>query len=282
MARTSRAIGEIANIGPDPHQPWVGRSAFAHKAGLHVSAVEADPMLYQHVEPLAVGNGTRLVMSELGGRATVRAMARAIGLEPDDDVAARVTARVKELEAAGYSFEAAEGSVELLLLEQMDMRPRLFTLQSWHVTNRTDCHKILWQAHVSCLAGGDTHESDASGDGPVDALHCALRQVVMQLMPALSALRLADYKVRVVNGHEGARAVVRVLVTTTDGASRWTTVAAGTDLVAASLNALIDAFDLGVRRHAGHPAWTSASERDACVPTRTAAAPSSASSGASV
>ena len=133
LGRVAHAVAEVANIAPDPHQPWVGASAFAHKAGLHVSAIKADPDLYQHTDPATVGNDIRLLISELAGRATIELKGRALGLEPDAETVLKVLDRVKELESVGYSFEAAEASFELLLREQMGERPRFFELESWRV-----------------------------------------------------------------------------------------------------------------------------------------------------
>src|ERR671920_653064 len=133
LGRVAHAVAEVANIAPDPHQPWVGASAFAHKAGLHVSAIKADPDLYQHTDPSVVGNDMRLLVSELAGRATIELKGRAVGLEPDGATIGRVLDRVKDLESAGWSFEAAEASFELLLREEMGERPRFFDLESWRV-----------------------------------------------------------------------------------------------------------------------------------------------------
>ena len=251
LGRVAHAVAEVANIAPDPHQPWVGGSAFAHKAGLHVSAVKADPDLYQHVDPSVVGNDTRLLISELAGRATIELKGRALGLDPDGDTVLRVIDRVKDLESVGWSFEAAEASFELLLREEMGERPRYFDLESWRVIVEHRAGEVVSEATVKLRAKGERIVSTGEGNGPVNALDKALRRALVGLYPALVALDLVDYKVRIVSGAHGTDAVTRVLVETTDGTVEWGTVGVHENVIEASWQALEDAYTSGLLKQSG-------------------------------
>jgi 2-isopropylmalate synthase len=249
LGRVSHAVAEVANITPDPHQPWVGASAFAHKAGLHVSAIKADPDLYQHEDPSVVGNDMRLLISELAGRATIELKGRELGLEPDAATITRVIERVKDLESVGWSFEVAEASFELLLREEMGERPRFFELESWRViVERRDDERVVSEATVKLHAHGARIVATGEGNGPVNALDTALRTALLELYPGLSALELVDYKVRIVSGAHGTDAVTRVLVETSDGHTEWSTVGVHENVIAASWQALDDAYTSGLHR----------------------------------
>jgi 2-isopropylmalate synthase len=249
LGRVSHAIAEVANIAPDAHQPWVGASAFAHKAGLHVSAVKADPDLYHHTDPTRVGNDMRLLVSELAGRATVELKGKALGLEPDSATVAGVLDRVKELESVGYSFEAAEASFELLLREHMGERPRYFELESWRVIVEHRDGAVVSEATVKLHAQGARIIATAEGNGPVNALDVALRQGLTELFPQLASFDLVDYKVRIVSGAHGTDAVTRVLVETSDGETEWSTVGVHENVIEASWQALEEAYTAGLLRH---------------------------------
>jgi 2-isopropylmalate synthase len=248
LGRVSHAVAEVANIAPDPHQPWVGASAFAHKAGLHVSAIKADPDLYQHCDPAVVGNDMRLLVSELAGRATIELKGKALGLEPDRDAVARVIEKVKDLESVGYSFEAAEASFELLLREEMGQRPHYFDLESWRVIVEKRDDVVVSEATVKLHAKGSRIVATGEGNGPVNALDNALREALCALYPHLSALELVDYKVRIVSGEHGTDAVTRVLVETSDGVTAWDTVGVHENVIAASWQALEEAYTTGLMR----------------------------------
>jgi 2-isopropylmalate synthase len=253
LARISHAIAEVANIAPEPHAPYVGASAFAHKAGLHVSAIKVAPQMYQHADPAAVGNDMRLLVSELAGRATVELRGRALGLDVDRGATARVVDRVKDLEATGYSFEAADASFELLLrAEVAGSRPRFFELESWRVIveSRPD-GEVVSEATVKLHAKGERFVATGEGNGPVNALDRALRLALGQLHPGLASLELVDYKVRILEGAHGTDAVTRVLVETGDGESEWTTVGVHDNVIAASWMALDDAYTYGLLRQSG-------------------------------
>ncbi len=250
LGRVAHAVAEVANIAPDAHQPWVGASAFAHKAGLHVSAIKADPDLYQHTDPGVVGNDIRLLISELAGRATVELKGKALGLEPDGPTVLRVLERVKQMESVGWSFEAAEASFELLLREEMGQRPSYFDLESWRVIVEHRDGKVVSEATVKVHAAGARIMATAEGNGPVNALDNALRQALLELFPALASFELTDYKVRIVSGAHGTDAVTRVLVETSDGEREWTTVGVHENVIEASWAALEQAYTAGLLRHA--------------------------------
>ena len=248
LGRVAHAVAEVANIAPDSHQAWVGASAFAHKAGLHVSAVKADPDLYQHTDPALVGNDMRLLVSELAGRATIELKGRALGLEPDNDTVLRVIERVKGLEAVGWSFEAAEASFELLLREEMGERPSYFDLESWRVIVEHRAGEVVSEATVKLRAGGTRIVATGEGNGPVNALDNALRSALLELHPRLSELDLVDYKVRIISGAHGTDAVTRVLVETSDGMTEWSTVGVHENVIEASWQALEQAYTKGLLR----------------------------------
>ena len=250
LVRVSHAIAELANIAPDPHQPWVGASAFAHKAGLHASALKVDPDLYQHTDPALVGNDMRVLVSELAGRASVELKAKALDIEVDRETVGRVIERVKQMEAAGYSFEAAEASFELLLREEVDgARPSFFELESYRViseSKRDGMH--VSEATVKLHAKGERFVATGEGNGPVNALDRALRQALERVHPQLASFELVDYKVRILEGAHGTGAVTRVLVRTSDGEREWDTVGVDENVIAASWQALEDAYTYGLLR----------------------------------
>ena len=249
LGRVAHAVAEVANIPLDPHTPWVGASAFAHKAGLHVSAIKADPDLYQHADPAIVGNDMRLLVSELAGRATVELKGKAMGLDVDAGTALQVLQQVKEMEAVGYSFEAADASFELLLREALGERPRFFDLESWRVIVEHRDGKVVSEATVKLSAQGARIVATGEGNGPVNALDNALRQALLELFPSLAAFDLVDYKVRIVSGAHGTDAVTRVLVDTTDGQHEWSTVGVHENVIEASWQALEEAYTTGLLRH---------------------------------
>jgi 2-isopropylmalate synthase len=248
LVRVSHAIAELANIAPDDHQPWVGSSAFAHKAGLHASALKVDPDLYQHTDPALVGNDMRVLVSELAGRASVELKARELAIDVDREVVGRVIEKVKRLEAEGYSFEAAEASFELMLREEVDgKRPRPFVLESYRVISdsRPD-GGITSEATVKIHVGEERIVATGEGNGPVNALDMALRQALERFYPQLGKFQLVDYKVRILEGVLGTAAVTRVLIRTSDGEREWDTVGVDQNVIAASWQALDDAYTFGL------------------------------------
>ncbi|WP_231642433.1 citramalate synthase [Nocardia sp. NRRL S-836] len=259
LTRVSHALAEIANIAPDTHQAYVGSSAFAHKAGLHASAIKVDPELYNHIDPDTVGNDMRVLVTEMAGRASLELKGREFGL----DLAGRGTEvgnalrRVKELEARGWSFEAADASLELLLrteLSELDGPPP-FTLESYRVVldHRSD-GEVGSEATVKVHVAGQRVIATAEGNGPVHALDAALRKALLPHLSWLDAVELADYKVRILTEHPGTDAVTRVLVESTDGEREWTTVGVHGNIVEASWLALCDALVHKSLRSAGYAA----------------------------
>jgi 2-isopropylmalate synthase len=252
LVRVSHALAEIANIAPDTHQPYVGVSAFAHKAGLHASAIKVSPDLYNHLDPAVVGNDMRVLVTEMAGRASIELKGRELGydLASDRKALGDVVDRVKELEARGYSFEAADASFELLLREVTEGgRLRYFTVESWRtiVEQRPD-GQIVSEATVKVRAEGQRIVATGEGNGPVNSLDNALRQALEQIFPELDGLELVDYKVRILEGKEGTGAVTRVLVETSDGKGEWDTIGVHENVIAASWFALEDAITYGLLR----------------------------------
>jgi len=250
MVRVSHAIAEIANLAPDTHQAYVGAAAFAHKAGLHASAIKVDPVLYNHVDPATVGNDMRILVTEMAGRASVELKTRELGVDLADhpDTLTRVTKRIKELEAQGWSFEAADASFELLVREELGERVTPFRVESYRVIveSRED-GGVVSEATVKVHTDGERVIATAEGNGPVNALDRALRQALTPSFPALAGFELADFKVRILEGSHGTGAVTRVLVETqgTDGRD-WVTVGVHENVVDASWHALVEALSYGL------------------------------------
>jgi 2-isopropylmalate synthase len=260
LTRTSHTLAEIANIAPDTHQAYVGESAFAHKAGLHASAIKVDPELYNHMDPEVVGNGQRVLVTEMAGRASVELKATELGVDlaGHPDAVSSVVATVKEREARGWSFEAADASLELLMRTALadgsasdgaaaPVTP--FTLESYRVIteHRADA-EVVAEATVKVLVDGTRVIATEEGNGPVNALDAALRSALTPHFPWLDDIELSDYKVRILNpehgpGH-GTDAVTRVLLESRDGtgAGSWTTVGVHGNVVEASWLALVDAL----------------------------------------
>jgi 2-isopropylmalate synthase len=255
--RIAHAVAEVTNIPPYARQPYVGTSAFAHKAGLHASAIKVDPNLYQHMDPVGVGNDMRLLVSDMAGRASIELKGRELGfdLSGDKDLVARITDRVKELEARGYTFEAADASFELLLVEEVEgMRPTYFEVESWRVITETLTHRevgeeAVSEAVVKLTSEGVRYVVTGEGNGPVNALDSALRAAIGQAFPEVAKFELVDYKVRILDQGRGTDAITRVLIETTDGESGWVTVGVGHNVIEASWEALVDGFTFGLRRH---------------------------------
>ncbi|NYG58218.1 2-isopropylmalate synthase [Nocardioides daedukensis] len=253
--RIAHAVADITNFPPASRQPYVGTSAFAHKAGLHASAIKIDPNLYQHLDPVEVGNDMRLLVSDMAGRASIELKGMELGfdLSSDPDLITRVTARVKELESQGYTFEAADASFELLLVEAVEgARPAYFDIESWRVITETSpAGEAVSEATVKLKAEGVRYVVTGEGNGPVNALDHALRQAIGQAFPEVAKFELIDYKVRIFDQGHGTDATTRVLIETTDGESSWVTVGVGHNVIEASWGALIDGLTFGLRRHHG-------------------------------
>ncbi|MCP4246307.1 MAG: citramalate synthase [bacterium] len=251
LTELTRCVSEIANVAPPAGAAYVGRSAFAHKAGVHVAAQRRDEGAYEHVDPASVGNARRVLVSELAGRGNLHAKADEFGIAGDPS-AETLVARIKELENQGFSFEAAEASVELMMRRQGDdYRPFFelidFTVLVEHRTGRGH----LAEANVKIRIGEQVYHTAADGVGPVGALDAALRKALTPAYPQIGKFRLVDYKVRILDSHAAAAARTRVLIDSSDGHATWTTVGASRNIIEASWQALYDSFEFGLLKAAG-------------------------------
>ena len=243
MTRIAHAVSEVTNVTLSSQVPYVGHSAFAHKAGLHASAVKVDPDLYQHIDPMVVGNDMRMLVSSMSGRASVELKGKELGYDVSGEKAAEVVARVKDLESRGYTFEAADASFELLLREELaGSRTSYFAVESWRVIveQRPDGAQVS-EATVKVHAKGERIIATGEGNGPVNALDTALRVALERLYPELATLELVDFKVRILEGSHGTDAITRVLIDSSDGKGDWGTVGVGENVIAASWQALEEA-----------------------------------------
>jgi 2-isopropylmalate synthase len=250
MVRVSHALAEIANLPPDTHQPYVGVSSFAHKAGLHASALKVNPELYNHIDAALVGNDMRVLVTEMAGRASVELKGREMGydLSQHQEAITKVVEQVKDLEAHGWSFEAADASFELLLLSAISGNPtRRFDVESWRtIVEQRDDGMVVSEATVKVKVDGERIIATAEGNGPVNALDNALRTALLRRYPEMGRIELVDYKVRILDGGQGTGAVTRVLIETADGKRRWHTVGVHPNVIAASWLALEDAISYGL------------------------------------
>ncbi len=250
--RIAHAVAEVTNFPPASRQPYVGTSAFTHKAGLHASAIKIDPSLYQHMDPVGVGNDMRLLVSDMAGRASIELKGRELGfdLSGDRELVQRVTDRVKKLEQKGFTFEAADASFELLLVEEVEgVRPSYFDVESWRVITETrPSAEAVSEATVKLKAAGVRYVVTGEGNGPVNALDAALREAIGQAFPGVAKFELIDYKVRILDQGHGTDAITRVLIETSDGESTWVTVGVGHNVIEASWGALVDGLTFGLRR----------------------------------
>jgi 2-isopropylmalate synthase len=238
-------VAELVNIAPNPQQPYVGTAAFAHKAGLHTSAIVRRRDAYEHVAPDTVGNGTRFVVSELAGRSTLALKAEELGLSLHSDALDEVLGTLKELEHSGYHFEVADGSLELLLKRATGWQPDYFELETFRVIS--DHNGVAsTEATVKVRVYGERVVATAEGNGPVNALDSALRQAIGRYYPSLAHIHLVDYRVRVLDTKLGTGAVTRVLIDTTDGEITWTTIGVSENIIEASWRALYDSIVYGL------------------------------------
>jgi 2-isopropylmalate synthase len=248
LSEVTHYVAEVANRTPNPQQPYVGSSAFAHKAGLHASAVARRRDLYEHIDPALVGNVRHLVVSELAGRSTIVVKAKELGVPLDEARAlGGVLRRVKELEHLGYHFEAADGSFELLLRRATGWEQEFFRIESFRTIIESDGHGgISSEATVKLHAKGERFISTAEGNGPVNALDAALRKALFAMYPELERIHLADYKVRILNENAGTGATTRVLIESTDGEKEWGTIGVSENIIEASWEALLDGYVYGL------------------------------------
>jgi 2-isopropylmalate synthase len=250
LSEVSHFVAAIANINPDTHAPYVGRSAFAHKGGIHVAAIAKVAASYQHIEPELVGNELRVVVSELAGRGNVRMRAESLGLTLNGNERA-VLQRIKELEAGGFQFEAAEGSFEMLVRRASPGYTPPFELMDFTViVEKRGGNDMMSQATVKLRVGAEVMHTAAEGDGPVNALDQAIRKALLPHYPELAEVHLVDYKVRIVDEHLGTAAKPRVLIESARGDERWSTVGCSENIIEASWQALWDSLELPLLRSA--------------------------------
>jgi 2-isopropylmalate synthase len=247
LTKLSNFVAEVANLPLDKHMPFVGSSAFAHKGGIHVAAVLKNEDSYQHIDPAQVGNERRTVVSELSGKGNVLDKSREFGLDVSSEQARKVLAQIKSLEAQGFTFESAEGSVSVLLNRlQPDYQPPFELIDFMVVVEHRQGRGILAEATVKVRVGEQVIHTAAEGNGPVSALDAALRKALLDVYPVLAHVRLDDYKVRILDSEHGTAAAVRVLIDTKNGTRRWSTVGASTNIIEASWRAMADSLEYAV------------------------------------
>jgi 2-isopropylmalate synthase len=242
LAELSRYVYDLANMNFRNGQPFVGGSAFAHKGGMHVHAVEKIPHSYEHIDPTLVGNDRRILVSELSGQSNVMALS-ATKHSLSREQAVRVLNRIQDLENEGYQFEAAEGSYDLLVRKEIGAYKPLFDKATYRVITEETDGKLVTEATVKVWLGDKIEHTVAEGDGPVNALDAALRKALEPVYPALRKMRLVDFKVRVVNPREGTAARVRVTIESRNGEGVWGTVGVHENIIEASWQALVESFE---------------------------------------
>jgi 2-isopropylmalate synthase len=239
-------LDELLNMSPDPNQPYVGKNAFAHKGGMHVAGVNADPATFEHIDPAAVGNSREVLVSELSGKGTVIAHA---GGALDDATATRVVERVKELEHRGFQFEAADGSFDLLIRRETGDYEPLFRLESWRViSEKREDGRVQTEATIKIWVDGQRYVRVAEGNGPVNALDTALRAAIGERYPNLRDIKLVNYKVRILDEWKATGATTRVLLDATDGTDTWGAIGVHENVIEASWDALVDSLEAGMVR----------------------------------
>jgi len=252
LTTASRKISEIVNLAPDEHAAFVGKSAFAHKGGIHVSAVEKNPLTYEHIKPEAIGNHRRIIISEQSGTSNILSKARNFGiqLQKQDPETREILAKIKHLESLGYQFEAAEASIELLMRSMLGKRQEMFQIKGFqvHCDRRLETEKdpISATATIKVSVKGEELLEVAEGNGPVSALDSALRKALGKFYPQIASFGLTDYKVRILDSNSGTSAKTRVLVESSNGRERWTTLGVSHNILEASYQAVVEAIEYGL------------------------------------
>ena len=263
LGRAARFVAEIANLAFDEHAPYVGRSAFAHKGGVHVAAIRRSPRSYEHVDPELVGNRTRVVVSELSGRGNLQAKAEQFDVAIGPGADAAVLARLKQREQRGCSFESAEASVALMLRREHPGYRVPFQIVDFKVLlGQRERGDAFAEAAIKLAIHGKIHHTAADGNGPVNAIDAALRKALAGAYPEIDTIRLDDYKVRILDGRDGTAAVTRVLIDHSNGVEQWTTVGASSSILEASLTALADGIEHGLWLAAAARTTSSTGDRD--------------------
>jgi 2-isopropylmalate synthase len=250
LGEVSRFVAEVANLIPDESMAYVGRSAFAHKGGVHAAAMRRHPDSYQHIDPALVGNKMRVLVSELSGRGNVLSKAEEMGVAVGDGLEAAALQALKESEARGFSFEGAEASFKLLLRRHTEAYQPLFIVLDYQVmVGMRQGSEPFSEATVKVKVGNQVYHTAGDGNGPVSALDCALRKALVPVYPALEKIHLADYKVRILDGTYGTDSATRVLIDNKDDHRMWSTVGASHNIIEASLQALVDGIEYGLLEH---------------------------------
>ncbi len=259
LTSTASYVAELLNFTPDPDAPYVGRNAFAHKGGMHVAGVNADPATFEHIDPEIVGNRREMLISELSGKGTVLSRAQDAGITLTEAGAADVVEQVKAREHAGYHYEAADGSFELLLRKQTGEYEPLFRLESWRaiVEKRAD-GRVETEATIKIWIDGERYVRTAEGNGPVNALDRALREGLAEIYPHLADIELVNFKVRILDETKGTGAVTRVLLDVSDGTNVWGSIGVSENVIEASWEALVDSLEFGMQPGSTHSAGVSA------------------------
>jgi 2-isopropylmalate synthase len=254
VSELSRFVAEVANLAPDAHMAYVGRSAFAHKGGIHVAAMRRSAASYQHVDPSLVGNESRVVVSELSGRGNVLSKAEELGVKVSEGIDLEALNDIKAAEARGVSYEGAEASVALLLgRKSKDYQPLFQVLDFETRVGRRGAGETYAEATVKLKVGSQTLHTAAEGNGPVSALDAALRKALTPVYPALAGIHLADYKVRILDGKDATGATTRVLIDSRDEHRDWSTVGASPNIIQASLEALVASIEYGLLQNGVRP-----------------------------
>jgi 2-isopropylmalate synthase len=246
----SQFVDEIANVRHDPRQPWVGATAFAHKGGMHVNAVQKVARSFEHVDPACVGNTRRILVSDLAGKSNIVMKAQELGIRLANDTPElkKILNRIKELEHQGYEFEAAEASLALLIRKCLKEQALPFNILGYHVSMRSEGRNSICEATVKARVGDQVAHTVAEGDGPVNALDGALRAALARFYPQLNQVRLTDYKVRILESSTGTAAMTRVLIESSDGKEEWGTVGVSGNIIEASLQALVDSIEYALMK----------------------------------
>jgi 2-isopropylmalate synthase len=248
LKELSQFVDEIANMRHNPRLPWVGSAAFAHKGGVHVNAVQKLTASYEHIDPTLVGNQRNVLVSDLSGRSNIVMKAQELGFKLTNDTPElkSILNQIKELEHEGYEYEAAEGSLALLIGKALKHRKPLFHVDAYHVSMRRDASESVCEATVKVHVGARRAQTVAEGDGPVNALDGALRSALVKFYPQLKKVTLTDYKVRILDSDTGTAAKTRVLIQSSDGKREWGTVGVSENIIEASLQALVDSMEFAL------------------------------------
>ncbi|MCE5254822.1 MAG: citramalate synthase [Actinomycetia bacterium] len=265
LTDTAHFVAELCNVAPDPHQPYVGHNAFAHKGGMHIAAVERDPATFEHIAPALVGNSPRVLLSELSGRATIAQRVRRLGypVSEEKELADRLLKRIKEKEHIGYHYEAADASFELLLRAELGLKVELFHLETFRIiVEKREDGETTSEATVKVHVDGERYLETAEGNGPVNALDKALRMAIERRFPEVHDIRLINYSVRILDEDRGTAATTRVLIDSSDGHDTWGSVGVGENVVEASWQALVDSISYGLLRRLGEERVPAGGEPD--------------------